>query len=69
MWFLPEVEKFYLKRRPRTGIRGLKILHDNARPHKSLAVRQKFKICGEDALSYSTVRRWMSLFREGRTSV
>ena len=26
-------------------------------------------ICGEDALSYSTVRRWVSLFREGRTSV
>ncbi|KAI6646837.1 Histone-lysine N-methyltransferase SETMAR-like [Oopsacas minuta] len=26
-------------------------------------------ICGEDILSYSTVRRWVSLFREGRTSV
>ncbi|KAI6661472.1 Transposase, type 1 family-containing protein [Oopsacas minuta] len=26
-------------------------------------------ICGEDTLSYSTVRRWVSLFREGRTSV
>ena len=26
-------------------------------------------ICGEDALFYSTVRRWVSLFREGRTSV
>ncbi|KAI6657083.1 Transposase [Oopsacas minuta] len=40
---LPEVEKHYLKRRPKTGTRGLKILHDNARPHKSLAVRQKIK--------------------------
>ena len=43
---LPEVEKFYLKRRPRTGTRGLKILHDNARPHKSLAVRQKIQDMG-----------------------
>ena len=43
---LPEVEKFYLKLRPRTGARGLKILHDNARPHKSLAVRQKIQDMG-----------------------
>ncbi|KAI6648146.1 Transposase [Oopsacas minuta] len=43
---LPEVEKHYLKRRPKTGTRGLKILHDNARPHKSLAVRQKIKDMG-----------------------
>ena len=26
-------------------------------------------ICGEDSLSYSTVRRWVNLFREGRASV
>ncbi|KAI6658295.1 Transposase [Oopsacas minuta] len=43
---LPEVEKHYLKRRPKTGTRGLKILHDNAKPHKSLAVRQKIKDMG-----------------------
>ncbi|KAI6651425.1 Transposase [Oopsacas minuta] len=43
---LPEVEKHYLKRHPKTGTRGLKILHDNARPHKSLAVRQKIKDMG-----------------------
>ena len=43
---LPEFEKFYLKRRPRTGARGLKILHDNARPNKSLAVRQKIQDMG-----------------------
>ncbi|KAI6650118.1 Transposase [Oopsacas minuta] len=29
-----------------TGTRGLKILHDNARPHKSLAVGQKIKDMG-----------------------
>ncbi|KAI6649003.1 Transposase [Oopsacas minuta] len=43
---LPEVEKHYLKRRTKTGTRGIKILHDNARPHKSLAVRQKSKDMG-----------------------
>ena len=43
---LPEVEKSYLKHRPKTGTRGLKILHDNARPHKTLAVRQKIKDMG-----------------------
>ncbi|KAI6647698.1 Transposase [Oopsacas minuta] len=41
-----EVEKHYLKRRPKTVTRGLKILQDNARPHKSLAVRQKIKDMG-----------------------
>ena len=43
---LPEVEKSYLKRRPKTRTRGLKILDDNARPHKTLAVMQKFKDMG-----------------------
>ncbi|KAI6659446.1 Transposase [Oopsacas minuta] len=38
---VPEVEKLYLKHRPKTGTRGLKILHDNARPHKSWTVRRK----------------------------
>ncbi|KAI6659627.1 Transposase [Oopsacas minuta] len=40
---MPEVKRLYLKRRPKTGTRGLKILYDNARPHKSLAVRQRIK--------------------------
>ncbi|KAI6657315.1 Transposase [Oopsacas minuta] len=43
---LPEVEKYYLKRRPKTGTRGLKVLHDNARLHKSFAVRKKLKDTG-----------------------
>ena len=38
---LSEVEKFYHNRRPRTGTRGLRILHDNARPHKTKLVREK----------------------------
>ncbi|KAI6655315.1 hypothetical protein LOD99_2150 [Oopsacas minuta] len=32
---LTEVEKLYQNRRPRTGTRGLRMLHDNARPHKT----------------------------------
>ncbi|KAI6653077.1 Transposase [Oopsacas minuta] len=40
---LPEVEKFYQNRRPRTGTRGLRILHDNARPHKTKLVREKLE--------------------------
>ena len=31
---LSEVESFYPKRRPKTGTCGIKILHDNPRPHK-----------------------------------
>ena len=54
---LPEIEKSYFKHRPRTGIRGLKILHDNARPHKTLAVRQQIQDMGMHEFpqpSYST---------------
>ena len=38
---LSEVEKLYQNRRPRTGTRGLRILHDNARPNKTKLVREK----------------------------
>ena len=40
---LSEVEKFYHNRRPRTGTRGLRLLHDNARPHKTKLVREKLE--------------------------
>ncbi|KAI6649014.1 Transposase [Oopsacas minuta] len=40
---LTEVEKLYQNRRPRTGTRGLRILHDNARPHKTKLVREKLE--------------------------
>ena len=36
---LREVDKFYKKRRPGTAARGIELLHDNARPHKSRIVR------------------------------
>ena len=40
---LSEVEKFYHNRRPKTGTRGLRLLHDNARPHKTKLVREKLE--------------------------
>lgn len=36
---LSEVEKYYWERRPKSGPRGLKLLHDNARPHKTKLVK------------------------------
>ncbi|KAI6647535.1 Transposase [Oopsacas minuta] len=44
---LPEVGKYNAKRRPITSTRGLEILHNNARLHKTLAVRQKIKYMGK----------------------
>ncbi|KAI6650053.1 Transposase [Oopsacas minuta] len=38
---LTEVGKFYQNPRPGTGTRGLRILQDNARPHKTKLVREK----------------------------
>ena len=32
---LTQLVDFYQKRRPRTGVRGIKLLHDNAQAHKS----------------------------------
>ena len=40
---LSEVEKFYHNRRRRTGTRGLRLLYDNARPHKTKLVREKLE--------------------------
>lgn len=43
---------FYQKRRPHTGIRGLKLLHDNAPAHKSVTVREYLKESGLDVLEH-----------------
>ena len=40
---LPAIKKHYLERRPGCGLRGIKLLHDNARPHKSKQVKDKLK--------------------------
>ena len=34
--YLSEVEKQLFMMRPRTGAKGLRLLHDNARPHKTI---------------------------------
>ena len=36
---LTKVEKYYRKLRPKTGMKGLFLLHDNATPHKSAIVK------------------------------
>ncbi|KAI6657783.1 Transposase [Oopsacas minuta] len=38
---LGAVEESLLKRRKRTGAKGLRLLHDNARPHKTKQVKEK----------------------------
>ncbi|KAI6658791.1 Transposase [Oopsacas minuta] len=40
---LAEVKNSTKNRRPRTGTRGLRILHDNDRPHKTKLVREKLE--------------------------
>ncbi|KAI6646924.1 Transposase [Oopsacas minuta] len=49
---LPEIEKHYIERRPATGLRGIKILHDNARPHKSKEVKEKIASIGLEELEH-----------------
>ena len=43
---------FYLKRRPRTSMRGIKLLHDNAPAHKSAMVQEYLKESGLDVLDH-----------------
>ena len=43
---------FYQKRRPRTGVRGIKLLHDNAPAHKSATVQENLKETGLDVLDH-----------------
>ena len=49
---LTQLVDFYLKRRPRTGVRGTKFLHDNAPAHKSATVPEYLKESGLDVLDY-----------------
>ena len=37
---LTQLVDFYQKRRPRTGVRGIKLLHDNAPAHESATVQE-----------------------------
>ena len=45
---LTHLVDFYQKRRPLTGVRGIKLLHDNAPAHKSTTVQEYLKECGLD---------------------
>ena len=43
---LTKLVDFYQKRRPRTSVRGIKLLHDNASAHKSTTVQEYLKQSG-----------------------
>ena len=47
---LTQLVDFYQKRRPRTGVRGIKLLHDNEPAHKSATVLEYLKEYGLDVL-------------------
>ena len=49
---LTQLVYFYQKRRPRTGVWGIKLLHDNAPAHKSPMVQEYLKESGLDVLDH-----------------
>ena len=49
---LTQLVDFYQKRRPRTGVRGIKLLHDNAPANKSATVQEYLKESGLDVLDH-----------------
>ena len=49
---LAQLVDFYQKRRPRTGVHGIKLLHDNAPAHKSATVQEYLKESGLDVLDH-----------------
>ena len=49
---LTQLVDFYPKLRPRTGVRGIKLLHDNAPAHKSATVQEYLKESGLDVLDH-----------------
>ena len=49
---LTQLVDFYHKRRPCTGVRRIKLLHDNAPAHKSATVQEYLKESGLDVLDH-----------------
>ena len=49
---LTQLVDFYQKRRLRTSVRGIKLLHDNAPAHKSATVQEYLKESGLDVLNH-----------------
>ena len=50
--FFTQLFDFYQKRRPCTGVHGIKLLHDNAPAHKSAMVQEYLKESGLDVLDH-----------------
>ena len=57
---LTQLVDFYQKRRPRNGVRGIKLLHDNAPAHKSATVREYQKESGLDVLDLPSYSPYLS---------
>ena len=53
---LTQFVDFYQKRRPRTGVPGIKLLHDNAPVHKSATVQEFLKESGLDVLDHPPIQ-------------
>ena len=51
---LTQLVDFYQKHRPRTGVRGIKLRHDNAPAHKSATVREYLKESGLSILDHTS---------------
>ena len=49
---LTQLVDFYQKRRPGTGVHGIKLLHDNAPAHRSATVQEYLKESGLDVLDH-----------------
>ena len=49
---LTQFVDFYQNRRPRTSVRGIKLLHDNVLAHKSATVQEYLKESGLDVLDH-----------------
>ena len=49
---LTQLVDFYQKHRPRTGVRGIKLLHDNAPTHKYTTVQEYLKESGLNVLDH-----------------
>ena len=46
------LRNLYQKRRPCTGVRGIKLLHDNTSAHKSATIQEYLKESGLDVLDH-----------------
>ena len=57
---LTQLVDFYKKRRPRTGVCGIKLLHDNALAHKSATVQEYLKESRLDVLDHPLYSPYLS---------